>query len=327
MPDPSDHLIGILHRQLADHPPAASLGVAVSGGPDSLALLLLAHAARPGQVHAATVDHGLRPESAAEADKVASLCAAHGIPHATLRAEWAPAPRLGLQAQARAHRYRLLEIWCDSNAIPLLMTAHHRDDQAETLLMRLARGSGLAGLAGVRARRPLAPGATVMLLRPLLDVAKADLVAFVAARGLVAVDDPSNHDPRHDRSHARALLAATPWLDPNRLAASARHLADAETALAWSTARESAKRIRRIDDRTTILDPEDLPPELLRRLVLLCLQRDPSAQPPRGMDVNQLISLLNFGSVATLAGFVARPVAGLWHFEPAPPRRPTRNPL
>lgn len=308
-----------------DLPADTRMGIAVSGGPDSLALLLLAHAARPGRVHAATVDHALRRESAAEADAVAAICADRGIPHIILRADWQPAPRIGLQAQARAHRYRLLDAWCRAEAIPLLLTAHHRDDQAETLLMRLARGSGLAGLAGVRETRPLLPGSPVTLFRPLLHVAKADLVACVAAHGLTAIDDPSNRAARHDRTHARALLTETPWLDPARLAATARHLADAETALLWVVARESEARIERMPDASLLRAPEELPDELLRRLVLRCLNHPDDRPPPRGMDIKQLISLLKSNKTATLGTILVRPLPHGWRFETAPPRRPTRN--
>src|ERR1700712_1015430 len=135
------------------------LGLAVSGGPDSLALLLLAHAAYPGQVHAATVDHGLRPEGAAEAAFVAGICGALDIRHATLRAEMRETSNI--QAAARARRYALLKAWIGEIGALFLATAHHLDDQAETLVMRLSRGSGLSGLSGIRAVNP-------PLVRPLL---------------------------------------------------------------------------------------------------------------------------------------------------------------
>jgi tRNA(Ile)-lysidine synthase len=128
---------------------AGRVGIAVSGGPDSLALLLLAHAAIPGGIAAATVDHGLRAEAAGEAAFVAALCATLGIPHATLRPG---APITGnIQSSARKARYALLEIWADQHNLDWIATAHHADDQAETLLMRLSRGAGVAGLSGVRA--------------------------------------------------------------------------------------------------------------------------------------------------------------------------------
>ena len=116
------------------------LGLAVSGGPDSLALLLLARAALPGRVEAATVDHGLRPESADEAVMVAAVCARLGVPHRTLAVDVAQG---NIQAQARAARYAALAVWMGEQGIEALATAHHADDQAETLLLRLNRGSGV----------------------------------------------------------------------------------------------------------------------------------------------------------------------------------------
>ena len=218
--------------------PTERLAVAVSGGPDSIALLLLAQAAFPGRVQALTVDHGLRAAAAAEAAFVASLCTARGIPHQTL--PWTgPKPAANRQAEARNARYALLRDACAAAGIGVLATAHHADDQAETLLMRLARGSG-GGLAGIRMHRPL--GAGVTLVRPLLGVRRAALAAIVAEVGIVPVTDPTNDDPHYDRTHARRLLASTPWLDAARLADSAAHLAEAEAALDWAADRAWAGR-------------------------------------------------------------------------------------
>ncbi|WP_076068121.1 tRNA lysidine(34) synthetase TilS [Sphingomonas montana] len=320
MPNTPDHFTQALNALIPGL--TAPLTIAVSGGPDSLALLLLAQRARPGHIQAATVDHALRPDSAQEAADVAKICAAYGIPHVTLKDSWHSDSRQGLQAAARAHRYRLLDAYCHANAIPYLLTAHHRDDQAETLLLRLARGAGLTGLTGVRATRPLLPGSTVTLVRPLLDTSRADLIAIVGEAGLTPVADPSNQDPRHDRTHARALLAVTPWLDPARLAATAVHLTAAETALAWAADREAAVRIRRLAPDHRRLDPTDLPHELRRRLVLRCLEPGP---PPRGDALDRFIARLDAGQTAMLGVTVAHATPNGWTFRPAPPRRPTRN--
>src|SRR4051794_20667325 len=129
----------------------ARIGIAVSGGPDSLALLLLAAAARPGKIDAATVDHGLRPGSREEAEMVAGVCAILGVPHAILTAQWENRPISAIQERAREERYRLLAHWAKERELDAIATAHHLDDQAETLLMRLARGSGVRGLAGMHA--------------------------------------------------------------------------------------------------------------------------------------------------------------------------------
>ena len=130
--------------------PGEIIGLAVSGGPDSLALLLLAAEARPLLVEAATVDHGLRPESRAEAEMVAKVCERLGVPHRILTATWDEKPATAIQERARMMRYRLLGEWVRERGLTALLTAHHVDDQAETFLMRLARGAGVKGLAGMR---------------------------------------------------------------------------------------------------------------------------------------------------------------------------------
>jgi tRNA(Ile)-lysidine synthase len=286
-------------------------GLAVSGGPDSLALLLLAGVHSPGPVRAATVDHGLRPEARAEAEHVAAICAARGVPHDILTVGLLPGAG---QAEARTARYTALGDWCEHHGLTHLATAHHADDQAETLLMRLARGAGLGGLAGIRRERPLRPGVT--LTRPLLDRRKAELEAIVAAAGLAPVRDPSNADPRYDRTRARALLAQTEWLEPARLAASAAHLAEAEEALEWAADRLAAERLG--EDS---LDPADLPPELLRRLMLRLFASH--GETPHGPELDRLIEALRRGRPATLGRLKASP-GPRWIVAPAPPRRSDR---
>ena len=161
-------------------PSDARLGVAVSGGPDSLALLILAAATRPGRIEAATVDHGLRTESADEAAMVAGLCEQLGVPHRTLLADWPEAPTTNIQAEARAMRYRLLNEWAIDRGLSAVATAHHADDQAETLLMRLLRGAGIGGLSATRAKRASRPhrlshrDKSINLLRSFLDYARAE---------------------------------------------------------------------------------------------------------------------------------------------------------
>jgi tRNA(Ile)-lysidine synthase len=291
------------------------LGVAVSGGPDSLALLLLSHAAFPGQVRAATVDHGLRAESAAEADLVAGICAELGVPHRRLAVRVAGAGD-GLQAAAREMRYAALAGWMEEEGIGLLLTAHHADDQAETLLMRLNRGSGVGGLAGVR---PAGRIGGVRLCRPLLGWRRDTLASIVAAAGLEAVDDPSNRDERFDRARLRRQLAGAPWLEAEAFARSAALLAEAEEALEWVAERLFAARVAD-EDGAPSLRPDGLPPELLRRLVLRCLRRVAPDARPRGEPLSGLIASLQEGGTATLCGVKATG-GSVWRFEPAPPRR------
>jgi tRNA(Ile)-lysidine synthase len=208
--------------------------VAVSGGPDSVALLALlagwarGAAGRP-EIHAATVDHGLRPEAAAEAAMVGRLCLRLAVPHAVLRWE-GEKPGSGLQEQARLARYALLAEQARALGGAAIVTAHTLDDQAETLLMRMAKGSGPTGLAGMRLRG-IKEG--VPLARPLLGVAKARLVATCRSRGLDFASDPSNQDPRFARVRWRRLmpLLGEEGLTSARLGQLAMRLARAEQAL------------------------------------------------------------------------------------------------
>ena len=276
------------------------IGIAVSGGPDSLALLLLAHGVRPTELAAATVDHGLRREAAEEAAMVAEICRRLGVPHMTLRVTVEDDPA-GLQAAARKARYAALRAWAERHDVAFLATAHHADDQAETLLMRLGRGAGLAGLAGIRRARPLAEASGIMLIRPLLDWTKAELEDVVATAGLVPARDPSNSDERFDRTRARALLAGG-WPESRRLAASAHHLAEAEEALDWAAARLAAERIGFGDDEAAI-DVAGVPRELRRRLLLAVFARLAPEAEMRGDAVDRLLGALDQGKVTTLAGF------------------------
>ncbi|MEM9501626.1 MAG: tRNA lysidine(34) synthetase TilS [Pseudomonadota bacterium] len=209
---------------------AGRLGLAVSGGPDSLALLLLAHTAFPAEIAVASIDHGLRPKAAQEVAMVKSVCAVLDIPFTAITIQIAPG---NLQAKAREARYAALTKWAKESHLGAIATAHHADDQAETLLMRLARGSGLSGLAGVRARG-LLPDDQTTLLRPLLDWRKPELEGVVAAAGIDPVRDPSNADIAFDRVRVRQKLAEhDDWLPVDALATSAEHLADAWRAIEW----------------------------------------------------------------------------------------------
>jgi tRNA(Ile)-lysidine synthase len=306
-------LTGLIGRPLGA---SERIAVAVSGGPDSLALLLLAHAGFGGRVVALTVDHRMRAASATEAADVAALCAARDIAHVTLTWD-GDKPAANLQAQARSARYRLLGDWCAANGVGWCATAHHRDDVAETVLLRLARGAGAGGLATMPARRALVHGVT--LLRPLLGATRAELAAVVVGAGLVPVDDPSNHDPRFDRTAARALLAATAWLDPARLSASADHLADAEAALDWAARAAWDSRAVAHTDAVTV-DAAGLPRELRRRLAGAALAHLAPAFVPRGEGLDRLLAALDRGRRATLGGIIGTG-GSVWRFHFAPKRR------
>ncbi len=294
--------------------PDERVGIAVSGGPDSLALLLLAAAARPGQVEAATIDHGLRKESAGEARFVAGICGRLGIPHHVVRVSVARGA--SVQAQARAARYRALGDWAVERGLEAVATAHHADDQAETLLMRLARGAGLSGLSATRRRRVLEPG--IHLVRPLLGWRRQDLAAIVGAAGLEAVDDPANRDPRHDRSRFRGLVERSDWADSERLALSAQWLAEAEEAILWSVRTLADTRLV-ADGPGLSLSAGDLPRELQRRLLLAAFDRL-DAPRPRGPELDRALRALAEGRTVTLGGLKLRGGAR-WRLTPAPPRR------
>jgi tRNA(Ile)-lysidine synthase len=295
----------------ADH---GRLAVAVSGGADSLALMRLAAEAFPGRVHMLSVDHGLRPAAGAECAMVAGLATGLGAPHATLRLALPPGGNV--QARAREARYAAMVGWCRANGVPLLLTAHHADDQAETLLMRMARGSGVGGLSGIRARLER-DGVT--LLRPLLGTRRAVLAGIVQRAGWTPVDDPSNRDPAHDRTRARALLAATDWLSAERVAAAAANLAEAEDALGWAEARAFETRVTQTDG-ALLIDAEGLPAELQRRLLARGLAQFGAAAD--GPEVQRLLARLETGGSGTLGPARADRLAdGRWRLRPAPPRR------
>ena len=222
--------------------------LAVSGGPDSTALLVLAarwakarekRRQRAPKLLAVTVDHGLRPESAREAAAVKRLARRLDVPHRTLR--WSGRkPKTGLQEAARNERYRLLAQEAARRGCDLVLTAHTLDDQAETVLFRMARGSGLTGLAGMANALPIPveEAAPVFLVRPFLHVAKARLIATLRAAGIGHSDDPSNRDPRFARVRMRSLMQhlEREGLDARNLARLASRLRRAEAAIEFAVA-------------------------------------------------------------------------------------------
>ena len=265
------------------------------------------------KVAVATVDHGLRPESASEAAMVAELCAAYGIPHEILRVKVAPG---NVQEKARVARYAALAGWLQRRGLNALATAHHADDQAETLIMRLNRGSGVAGLAGVRAIGKV-PGSELALLRPLLGWRRAELAQIVQASGLEAAQDPSNEDPRFDRVRIREALKQADWLDDAGVAASAIHLADAEHVIQWAVQREWAEAVK-VGEGEIVYAPTA--PPMIRMRVLGRAIALLGVEPRLGA-VARLIQRLQNGKDATLGGVVARVDRGVWTLRREPPRR------
>lgn len=293
--------------------------VAVSGGGDSLALMLLASAVLGDRCVAATVDHGLRAVSSDEAAFVGSIAGRLGIAHRVLRGEMpARAGRTAnLSARARAFRYALLEAERVRVRADAIATAHHADDQLETMVMRLNRGAGIAGLAGVRARGG-------RIVRPLLGWRRAELAAIVSGVGIEAIEDPSNIDDRFDRARLRKVLAGVGALDTEHWAASARALGDAEDAIGWMAERLGAERIAVIGGRVELL-AGDLPFELQRRLIERALRAVEPAIDPRGDALARMALSLRDGRAAMLgnvrAAVTQREGRVIWIFVAAPPRR------
>jgi tRNA(Ile)-lysidine synthase len=218
-----------------------ALVLAISGGPDSTALLcLVAHwrdsLKRPPKLMAVTIDHGLRPESAQEALAVKRLAKKLKVAHETLR--WTGRkPKTGIQEAARNARYRLLAKAAHRAGAAYILTAHTQDDQAETVLFRLMRGSGVTGLRGMALAAALPPALAgkrrLYLSRPLLPVPKSRLIATLAACGIPFADDPSNRDPRFTRPRLRELmpLLAAEGLTAQRLALLAERVTRTEIVL------------------------------------------------------------------------------------------------
>jgi len=303
-------------------PADAKIGLAVSGGPDSVALLLLASQARPGKVEAATVDHALRPESRAEAEEVAALCERLGVPHSILTTDWDEKPESAIQERARAMRYKLLGEWGKERGLAALLTGHHLDDQAETFLMRLARGAGIKGLAGMR-RTTRPPAAGAALVRPLLGWRHAELQAVCTAAAVEPAKDPSNDDEQFERVRIRRALADADWLDPKAVAASASHLAEADSALHWATSFEWKRAVRR-GAAGIVYRPTDAPREIRRRIIrraILALATEGGGTEPRGRELDLLLGALASGRKATLRGVLCVGGKQQWRFARAPARK------
>lgn len=287
-------------------PLPARLGVAVSGGSDSLALMvLLAEMARQEgtELCVATVDHGLRRESRAEALQVAAQAQALGLTHDILT--WTDHPVGGnLQGEARAARYRLLVTWSRARGAASVAVGHTADDQAETVLMRLRRASGVTGLAAmtVRSQRD-----GVEILRPLLGVRRADLRRSLLARGMTWIDDPSNCDDRFERVRMRnAMEALAPLgLTVEALSQVAENMQRADLALD-AMAAEVAARIGSVHFGAVRLDLEEFraqPAEVGRRLILAALAYvGGGVYAPRREALEEALLRLARGQGGTLQG-------------------------
>ena len=323
----------------ADWKAAPALVLAVSGGPDSIALMWLAARwrralTRGPDLIAVTIDHGLRPAAAREARDVKRLAQTLDLPHRTLR--WTGAkPRTGLPAAARDARYRLLAKAARASGATHVLTAHTRDDQAETLLMRMSRGSGIAGLAAM-ARQSERDG--VLLVRPLLQVPKARLVATLKRAGIGFADDPTNRDMGFTRPRLRAIMPAlaAEGCDARNLARLASRLARANAALELLV--DGAERYLALRGRNALHAGFDakafaaLSEEIRLRLLLRRIDRVGYEGPAELGKVEALLAALDRAGAEnghkgrirlkqTLAGALISLVDGRIRVEPAPPRR------
>ncbi|WP_334147029.1 tRNA lysidine(34) synthetase TilS [Hyphomicrobium sp.] len=292
--------------------------LAVSGGPDSMALMLLVarwvqRGLAPGglTIEVATVDHGLRAASAREAEWVAERAKALGFRHTTL--VWGGnTPGSALQARAREARYALLVAHARTATPAAVVTAHTSDDQAETLLMRLGRGSGLDGLAGMAPARTLLADGSVSLVRPLLGVPKSSLMALLEAQGEGWMDDPSNQRLDFERVRIRAAHGhlAPLGLSNEKLALSAQRLTRARDALEQVTGARLAELVdvhegvfASIDRAAWEGEPEDIRVRLLTRLIATF---GGEAKPPQLSQVEALVAAIARGRALaqTLGGSI-----------------------
>jgi tRNA(Ile)-lysidine synthase len=331
----------------ADWKGAPAMILAVSGGPDSMTLMWLAARwrramARGPRLLAVTVDHGLRPEAAREAREVKRLASSLDMPHRTLR--WSGAkPKAGVPAAAREARYRLLAQAARQSRATHILTAHTRDDQAETLLMRLLRGSGIAGLAAM-ARESERDG--LRLARPLLDVPKSRLVATLQKAKINFAEDPTNRDPNFTRARLRAVMPAlaAEGCDARNLARLASRLARANAAV--EILAEGADRYLALKDRAhtnsggRTFDAKafaELPEEVRLRLLLRTINQYGHEGPAELGKVEVLLAALDRAAAEihpvkrmkstssrlkqTLAGALISLAEDRIRIEPAPPRR------
>jgi tRNA(Ile)-lysidine synthase len=341
-------------RLFADWRGVPAMVLAVSGGPDSTALMWLAARwrralARGPRLIAVTVEHGLRPEAAAEAREVKRLARSLDLPHRTLR--WTgPKPTTGLPAAARAARYRLLAQAARASGATHILTAHTRDDQAETLLMRMLRGSGIAGLAAMT-RESERDG--LVLARPFLDISKSQLIATLRKARVGFAEDPTNRDTSFTRPRLRTLMPvlAAEGGDTRNLVRLASRLARANAAVEVLV--DGAERYLALRDRQGVhsgfnakaFDPRRLnaktfdakafaamPDEIRLRLLLRAIDRVGHEGPAELGKVEALLSALDLAGAEnnarrqprlkqTLAGALISLIDGRIRIEPAPPRR------
>jgi tRNA(Ile)-lysidine synthase len=301
-----DDLVSALRQQFTP-PLPARIGIAVSGGGDSVALMHLlkdCFCDDPVELMVATVDHQLRPESRQEAEEVAQMAQQLGLRHDILTWGEGPEPTGNLQDQARRARYALLTAWARQNGIPVLALGHTADDQAETVIMRLKRAAGVNGLAGM-ARRRTQDG--VSLQRPLLGLRRSDLRHYLRAMGRSWIEDPSNEDDTYDRIKTRKALAVLEdlGLTVPALVTVAQNMGKAQTALGWY-AFLTARDLAEIKAGAVVFELRKfrtLPDEISHRLMVQALLWVSGGQyAPRRQPMIEAVAIAQRGGSSTLAG-------------------------
>ncbi|MBV8798573.1 MAG: tRNA lysidine(34) synthetase TilS [Alphaproteobacteria bacterium] len=294
--------------------------VAVSGGGDSLALMLLlaewAREAGKARPVVLTVDHGLRPSSKKDAERVRKVAGEQGL-EAHMLAWKGPKPVSDVEAESRTARYSLMGGWCADHGVKALYAGHTLDDQAETFLLRLARGSGLDGLAAMRPESaiPIADFRHIALVRPMLEFARRELRDFLEAQGIPWSEDPMNADLQFSRARVRAAWPQLTelGLTPERLADAAQHLGRVRMALDALT-HDFLNRAARFSDHSVALDPvrlKTIPREIgLRALAkLLCLVSGEDYRPRFDSLERLFDAILGYalGGGMTLHGCIVAP--------------------
>ncbi|WP_407492275.1 tRNA lysidine(34) synthetase TilS [Pseudooceanicola sp. MF1-13] len=306
-----EQAVDVVSGFLSDNAASDPMGIAVSGGSDSLALLLILKDWADGagrSLHAVTVDHGLRPEAAEEAAFVAGLCADLTIDHTILRWD-GPAPTGNISDQARQARYALMDAWAQDRGIDQIAVGHTADDQAETLLMRLGRGAGVDGLATMATRRRI--GQTDFL-RPMLTLRRDALQDLLKQRGQTWINDPTNDNPDYDRVRIRQAMPTLSdiGLSVDALTTTAANLAQARDALAHYAVQEAAKIVTQDAAGDILIDHDawtHLSAEIARRLIQAGLHHVAGpGYPPRSKALQQLINHIHARTPMTLAGCIVQ---------------------
>ena len=279
-----------------------TLAVAYSGGGDSTALLFLAYRwarQRSAKVVALTVDHGLRPESKQEVYIAQKRCQTLGIESHLLR--WrAPKLNSGIQNAARDARYSLLSQWCKKQNILHLLVAHNLEDQAETILHRLGRRTGLDGLVGIPAIREMK---NIRLVRPCINVPRQRLRATLTANNIKWLEDPSNYDPSYARVRLRRLLPilTKEQISPTMLSGTARRLSSVRRSLERSVSKVLAENAMMFPEGYCRISQKafsNSETEVARRILetLLC-SIGGNLYPPKGIKVDKLLQTLKYEKI------------------------------